>query len=228
MKTVLSTKTLDSDVLAYAQVQNLDVKCLDFIETKGLPFDIAGINPENFDAVAFTSPNAVKYFFGSDKATMLLNGKQIFGLQGKTKNDLLSHGVSVNTLASSAAELATEIIKAKTVNSLLHVCGTQKLTVLQEKLEAAGITYVELPIYQTILNSNQKVNEPFNAILFFSPSGVESFLTENNFADETVCCCIGTTTAQALSEKRNGATIILPAEPTPLAMLKTTAQYLNN
>ena len=225
---MLSTKTLDSDVLAYAHAQNLELKCRDFIETKALLFDLTKVNPESFDAIAFTSPNAVKYFFESEKANSLIQGKRVFGLQGKTKDDLLAHGLNPDITATSAGELANTVISDKSNKGLLHVCGNNTLPVLKEKLEGAGIVYHELPVYQTTIKSNQKVNESFDAILFFSPSGVESFLTENNFADETVCCCIGKTTAQALRERKNGANIILPDEPSPLAMLKAVATHINN
>lgn len=63
MKKVLSTKTLDSDTLAYAQTLQLDVQCMDFIETTAFPFKLELFINKNFDALAFTSASAVKFFF---------------------------------------------------------------------------------------------------------------------------------------------------------------------
>ena len=60
---MLSTKTLDSDTLAFAQTLNLEVECVDFIETVAAAFNAKNMQAQNFDAVAFTSANAVKFFF---------------------------------------------------------------------------------------------------------------------------------------------------------------------
>ena len=43
------------------------------------------------------------------------------------------------------------------------------------------------------------MNSGADAILFFSPSGIESYLKDNTITDEK-CFCIGTTTAEALQE----------------------------
>ena len=51
-------------------------------------------------------------------------------------------------------------------------------------------------VYETILTP-YKINFPLDGILFFSPSGVESYLQENKIEDEN-CFCIGNTTAEAL------------------------------
>ena len=223
---MLSTKTLDNEALAYAQTKNLEVHCIDFIETKALPFNLENIKDDSFDAIAFTSANAVKYFFENTGARALVGGKQIFALVGRTKDELLTRGIKANITAGSADELADAIIASKSAQGVLHVCGNLKLPVLEKKLKAAGVLYNDVIVYETITHPEKKVNGHFAAILFYSPSGVESFLAENNFEDQTVCCCIGATTAQALKKKKNTANIILPAQPSPIFMLSVVSDYL--
>ena len=228
MKKVLSTKTLDGDALAYAQTQNLDVQCIDFIETTAIPFHLENIFLKNFDAIAFTSANAVKYFFKNSGEKDLLKGKQVYALQGKTSEELLARGIITDLGANSASELADVIISGKSARSVLHVCGNLKLAVLEQKLDHALIKYEDLVVYQTLTLVNKKVTGPFDAILFFSPSGVDGFMALNNFENETVCCCIGQTTRLALKEKRSAANIILPDQPSPISMLSAVTDYFNN
>ena len=40
-------------------------------------------------------------------------------------------------------------------------------------------------------------SQDFDAVLFFSPSGIESYLKSNSLQSATLACCIGETTAEA-------------------------------
>ena len=227
MKKVLSTKTLDRETLAYAQTQNLDVQCMDFIETTAFPFKPGHLGNKSFDALAFTSANAVKYFFEDKESTAFIQDKLIFAIQGKTQEELLVRDIKADITATSAHELAIAIIKSKSSKNLLHVCGNLRLPVLEDDLYEAGILYTDLMVYQTGTKAKKIEDLSFDAILFYSPSGVESFFALNNPDNEIVCCCIGQTTAQALKEKKNAATIILPAQPSPLSMISAVAEHLH-
>ena len=225
---MLSTKTLDGETLAFAQTLNLDVQCIDFIETTALPFNLDSTGLQTFDAIAFTSANAVKFFFENELASSMINGKAVFALRGKTSEELLARGIKANTDASSANELADEIVSGRVIKSVLHICGNLRLPVLENKLKVAGVDYNNLVVYQTKVLANKKVNQPYEAILFFSPSGVEGFMGSNNFEAETICCCVGQTTANALKEKKSTANLIISNEPSPKAMLTAVADYFNN
>ena len=224
---MLSTKTLDQDMLAYAQTQNLDVHCMDFIETTGFPFNLEYIKSRPFDAVAFTSASAVKYFFENHEAAAFIRGKQIFAIRGKTQDELLAKGITPDITGSSAHELALTIIKSNSAKDILHVCGNIRLPVLEDEMRNAGILYTDLMVYQTGTKA-KKTNKNFDAILFYSPSGVESFLTLNNLNSNPVCCCIGNTTAQTLKEKTSAANIIISKEPSPQSMLSEVSNYFQN
>ena len=222
---VLSTKTLDSDTLAYAQTLNLEVVCMDFIKITAVLFDIENIDPKDFDTVVFTSANAVKYFFENSAAVELVKHKAVFALRGKTDEGLLAKEIKATITGNTASELADSIIDAKSSKALLHVCGNLKLPVLENKLKAAGIRYSDLIVYQTVLCTEKKINELFDAVLFYSPSGVDAFFGQNDVGDKTVCCCIGQTTANALRAKKNIAKIITAHQPSPVAMLTMVADY---
>ena len=57
-----------------------------------------------------------------------------------------------------------------------------------------------------------KIENKSDAILFFSPSAVESYFKLNTIKDET-CFCIGETTAETL-EKKKVKNIIVAHRPT--------------
>lgn len=221
---MLSTKTLDPETLAYAQSLNLNVQCTDFIETSPVSFEIKDIDTGNFDAVVFTSANAVKYFFENKDAWNLLRSKLVFALEGKTNDALLVYEVIASGKAASANELA-DVMAAEAVQSVLHICGNLRLETLEDKLKQAGIGYKDLAVYRTGILTDKKITEHFDAVLFFSPSGVDGFFSLNHVTDKTVCCCIGETTAQALRGKNKTANIIIPQQPSPVAMLAAVANY---
>ena len=79
-------------------------------------------------------------------------------------------------------------------------------------------------MYQTTL-APFKISdqENFDGILFFSPSAVESYLTNNKIKNE-VCFCVGTTTAAALETKKI-KNIVIPETPTIEAVILEVIEY---
>ena len=67
---------------------------------------------------------------------------------------------------------------------------------MPDALRLVQIELDEIEVYETILTTHKITFIP-DGILFFSPSGVESYLQENKVEDEN-CFCIGNTTADAL------------------------------
>ena len=74
----------------------------------------------------------------------------------------------------------------------------------------AKINWEEIIVYETLLTSHKIEIQP-NGVLFFSPSGAESYMQENRIEDE-ICFCIGNTTAEAL--KYATPNIIIANQPT--------------
>ena len=69
----------------------------------------------------------------------------------------------------------------------------------------------EIIVYQTttIKHSIQKL---YNGILFFSPSGVESFFCNNQLTEKTILFAIGNTTAKEI-KKHSDNQIVISDEP---------------
>jgi uroporphyrinogen-III synthase len=226
LRSVLSTKTLDDKALVLAHSLGLSLTFVDFIQIKGLPVDLTSPDWQSFDSVAFTSSNAVKYFFSNPDTRIFLKGKSIFSLSEKTSSELLSHHIRADYIKKNASDLALAMI-SKNAKSVLHFCGNRRLNIIREIVIPAGINYSELVVYETELKS-MPLDKEFDAILFYSPSGVQGFFAANQQNHRTVYCCIGETTNTELKKHSWGTTIIIPDAPTPEAMVKLVGEYFRN
>ena len=225
MRQVLSGKTLNEETLTYARTLNLDVQCMNFIEVTQIPFNIELVKNADFDAIAFTSLNSVKFFASNAECKKLMETKKVFSLSGATAGILLKIGIKPFATANDAATLAAMIIESTITKSILHPSGSLKLDVLQQNLSKANINYHPLLVYKTDLNETIKTDKNFDAVMFFSPSGVDSFLNVNTWNAKTIACCIGKTTGEAFRNKQPDANIITPILPSPESMLKKISNY---
>lgn len=163
----------------------------DFISIQNKDFEIENIN----DYLIFTSLNAVESVLINKKITEIKT-KTCFCVGEKTKALLQENNFEVVANSDYAAELASIICNQYAKNTFTFFCGNIRRDVLPEVLRLAEITLDEVEVYETILTAHKIASTP-DGILFFSPSGVESYLQQNKIEDEN-CFCIGNTTAEAL------------------------------
>jgi len=225
---VLSTKSLDVTSLAHARSLNIEVDCVDFIKTTGVAFQIDTTDSEKYDALAFTSSNAVVCFIANASHRNILDGKKVYALSGKTKDALHRHNIPYHHAADHSEELADLIKEHKSVKSLLHICGNLALETLGRKMKESQIDYEKLIVYHTEMHPHERDVDHYDAILFFSPSGVESFTAKNKIDRNTVCCCIGETTAAAVRKRTDNAQIIVAEKPNAESMLNVLADYFKS
>jgi uroporphyrinogen-III synthase len=128
--------------------------------------------------------------------------KNVFCVGIKSKELLEQNGFKVDVYMDYASELAEIITLIYNKESFTFFSGNFRKETLPKALKAAKIDFNEIEVYQTKLAPFKiSKEEKFNGILFFSPSGVESFLTNNKIKDE-ICFCIGETTAEALKNNK--------------------------
>ncbi len=214
---VLSTKTLDTTSLDYARSLGFNVSCVDFIETKKTNFLLS---TSNFDAIVFTSANAVEFFAEHLEKCEKIS---VFSLSGKTNDALLKHNIDAIFTADNAEELSGRIIQSS-VKSVLHVCGNLVLETLHERLKNAEIEYQQLIVYNTRLLPQKVDSTLFDAILFFSPSGVESFFSSNEISEKTISVAIGKTTENTLKTRTENS-IIIADKPSVEEMFDKLAKH---
>lgn len=109
--------------------------------------------------------------------------------------------------ADNAAALADVIIEDRQTKEITFFCGNQRRDELPEKLRKANIAVQEVVVYET--NATPvKVQGSYDAVLFFSPSGVDSYFSMNTVQPETVLFAIGQTTAAAIKKYTNNLIVI--------------------
>lgn len=202
---ILSTKVLSNIQKQELKKANIDLVEANFIETQNKPFKIQDIN-EN---LIFTSQNAVHSVL-SDPKSEELKSKNVFCVGLKTKILLSENGFNVVAYTGYAADLAEIITLIYANESYTFFSGNLRRETLPKALKDAGVKLNEIKVYETTLTP-QKINSPVDGILFYSPSGIESYLKDNTIKNEK-CFCIGETTAEALEKITKN--IIIADQPT--------------
>jgi uroporphyrinogen-III synthase len=214
---ILSTKSLLPIQKQELVNANFNVIEEDFIETKTIDFELSKVN----DNLIFTSQNAVNSILQHPKCEEL-KAKNVFSIGMKTKDLLTENGFNVIAYTGYAADLAEIISLIYSDESFTFFSGNLRRDVLPNTLEENGILLNEIKVYETKLTS-KKVTEKLDGILFFSPSGVESYLKLNTIKDET-CFCIGETTAEALENKKV-KTIVIADKPSVENVIAEVVEY---
>lgn len=202
--TILSTKVLSPSQRETLENNYFSVIEEDFIATKNQNFELTEINSN----LIFTSQNAAQSVLLHPKSQEL-KSKNIFCVGIKTKALLEENGFNVIVYVDYAADLAEIITLIYANESYTFFSGNLRKETLPKALKEAKIKFNEIQVYETSLTP-KKVKVAVEAILFFSPSGVESYLKKNTIKKE-LCFCIGETTADALPKTVKN--IIIAAQP---------------
>lgn len=191
---ILSTRKLNTEQRNLLLQAGCMVQDEDFIEVESLDFKIM----EMPTLLLFTSQNAVKSVRKNEQFAQL---KTIPALcvGAKTKAQLIQNGVRVLASRPYAENLRDEILPKVKTEKIAFFAGNRRLEILPEGLQKNNVDYTEYTVYKTELKP-KKITATLRGILFYSPSGIESYLQSNTLTDE-ICFCIGTTTAAALQGK---------------------------
>lgn len=226
---LFSTKSLPQSLITQAEEQGMYIESADFIqieliESPAIAEQIKSYSTKPITAL-FTSANAVK------AVSSQLNAHpdwKIFCLSGKTKTTLLEYVNEEQIIASAphAAALVSKIMAARPSNDCVFFCGNKHLNTLPEAFKAERIPLKEVVVYKTI-SSPQKVNKTYDGLLFFSPSGVESFFSVNEVTERTVCFAIGDTTAKAI-RKFTGSPVVIAGFPDQEHMILAVQNYFQD
>lgn len=205
-----STNILSTKILSHEQKEafinaGLNVVEADFIKTDNKSFELNNVN----DNLIFSSQNAVNSVLLHPKCDELKT-KNVFCVGLKTKILLSESGFNVIAYTGYASDLAEIITLIYSSESFTFFSGNMRRETLPVALKEAGIKFNEIEVYETTLTP-QKIKTKADAILFFSPSGVKSYLKDNTVKKET-CFCIGDTTAEALGKLTRN--IIIADQPT--------------
>ncbi len=219
--TVLSTKKLTTAQKELALNAGLNLVAynaitIEFLEVKD---DIKTKN------VIFTSKNAVRAVFNEKSKSLPLlwerAGVRAFCVGENTKKLLEENGQNVVKTAQNASDLANFIIKTHKNESFLFFCGNLRRNELPSLLKQHNVALTEQIVYNTHQNV-KNFNRSFDGILFFSPSGVQSYISENEIG-KSIAFCIGNTTASEAKKHTNN--IIIANKPTVENVIVQAVKY---
>lgn len=214
MQTILSTKKLSEKNKVKLENAGFLVVEKNFIKTKSVAFSIEDTNKN----LIFTSKNAVKSILPFKKELIT---KSTFCVGSKTKKFLEKNGFSVLASAENAETLGNKIKEEFSQLQFTFFCGNIRKETLPNILKENKIELNEIVVYKTKLKPH-KISVKIDGILFFSPSGIKSYLLENEIKNE-ICFCIGNTTAETLNGKTNN--IIIAKKHKIEAVLKACMKY---
>jgi uroporphyrinogen-III synthase len=218
---ILSTKTLSTEQRQFFLEANLDLLEQDFIEIENNNFELINIK----DNLIFSSQNAILSLMNQPDWEKFKT-KNVFCVGIKSKELLEQNGFKVDVYMDYASELAEIITLIYNKESFTFFSGNLRKETLPKALKVVKIDFNEIEVYQTKLAPFKiSKEEKFNGILFFSPSGVESFLTNNKIKDE-ICFCIGETTAEALKNNKI-KNIVIAESPTIEDVIAEVIEYYN-
>lgn len=213
---LLSTKKLSPQESAIFSTPFFHLLEEDFISIELLDFDLKA----ETDMLLFTSKNAVLSVLQNEKIA-LLKQKNCICVGEKTKELLVKNGFKVLDFAHYADDLVQIISEKYSHFSFSFFCGNLRRDVLPDFFKKNQIKFEEIQVYGNKLTP-YKITEPMDAILFFSPSGVMSYLKENKLESQ-LCFCIGKTTAEALQPYTDK--IILSKKPTISSVLEEVVGF---
>jgi uroporphyrinogen-III synthase len=217
VKRLLSTKILDPKVEALLKGAGFYLQQYDALKFEYLP-----VHMESLPAI-FSSRNAVKACFGDPTDIPAEIASECFCVGNKAASLLKEYGQRVVAQEADASSLARLIVKKHAHKSFIYYCSDRRLDTLPDELKAAGIHLEERIAYKTNF-SKQSFENPFDGILFFSPSGVQSFLEGNELGDAWGLC-IGPTTAK--EAKKYTDKIKIAKQPEAMALAELAIQFFS-
>lgn len=215
---VYSTKSLSHDQTAILN-SKIGVTSSDFITIRNNRLKPIVVK-KPIKNVLFTSQNAVEALL-NNFSPMELDFENIYCVGRRTKRLIEKRIGKVTHVETSAEKLTDYLLENFKDKEVTFFCGNKRRDELPTKLTENQIKVNEVECYQTQLTP-RKIEEKFKGILFYSPSGIESYLKENK-ANEIVAFCIGETTAAVA--KKHFKNVVVSKLSTVESVLKSVNEY---
>lgn len=200
MPTILSTKKLAlnqkelllNSGMAVVEYDAINIEFLDFEVEKGI-----------IENAIFSSKNTLRAI-----RTKNIEIKNCFCVGEKTSAMAKDMGLVVSGTAENSAELANIICTQYNDRTFLFYSGNKRRDEMPEILKENNINFKEITVYKTELK-HKKFDSHFDGIMFFSPTGVQSFVKNNKL--DSKAFCIGETTAT--EARKHTAEVIVANKP---------------
>lgn len=234
MAKVLSTKKLSPSLIEQAKQYGIDIIEQEFITIQPIWSEekyqeIKKWIEADIKHIVVTSANTADILNGYFrwKDNVHIPNWKIFSIAGKTKEHMLQHFQQDDIMATAdyGKDLAQKIVE-QGIKEVVFFCGNKRRDELPTILKQHSIAVHEIVVYETVEVPSIATNN-IDAVLFFSPSAVNSFFSVNQLEKKTVCFAIGTTTADSIADYTNNKVIISEA-PSQERMLAAVRNYFEN
>ena len=191
---VLCLKDASAEMFSYAEELAMQLQFCPVIKPVSvLNHDEVMLQYKDDADILITSANAARIV---EELLKELKPKRIFCV-GELSAKLLA-GYCEEIVHADNSEALIQKILVNNVTALIHFCSNIALGTIKEAAHSNNIEYKELISYETVALEPKIDNlNSFDALLFFSPSGVRSFMV-NNDLPETIIGAIGSTTANCI------------------------------
>jgi len=213
MATVLSTKKLSPSQKQLLLNAGIGLVEYDAIQIEFIDFKTG---TRAFKNAVITSKNTAKAILKKD-----LKIENCYCVGEKTAAFLKENNFNIAEIADYGINLAQIIIEKYPNENFAFFCGNERRDELPAILKKNNVKFEELEVYKTSLKPKQFERE-FEGILFFSPSGVKSFVSENKL-DKSIAFCIGSTTAS--EAKKHTSNIIIANKPSLENVIVQAVKY---
>ena len=186
---ILSTKALSNDLKHLFSDLKFDLYHNDFISIQPLILNL----PKHDGSWIFTSKNAVEAVFSSNQNIDNFFNK-IYCVGKNTKSLLVKKGQKIAKMAQNSSNLAEFISKTAKNEKFIFCRSNIKNEEFSNFFKKKNIELKELIAYNNVAEP-KKYDQIFDAILFYSPSGIKSYMI-NNSLNNSYCVCIGQTTSK--------------------------------
>lgn len=209
---LLSTRPLDNSLIEKAAYQNITIDTISFIDVNKMVSDQVaeriGMLSGQKATVVFTSMNAVEIVVETLPVNPTMPNWKIYCIGGTTFTLVKKYWKyeELAFTAKDAVELAKIIIADKPDN-VVFFCGNKRREELPQLLREQHIAVEELVVYETI-ETPYSISAGYDGILFFSPSAVQSFFSNNLPEADTIFFAIGNTTANAIKQFATNSIIV--------------------
>ena len=186
MKRLLSTKKLSK-----AQTQLILNAGFSYVEYNAIHIEPLEFNaPKEISKAIFTSQNSVRTVLSKK-----IQIQECLCVGSKTKALLEENGQKVTKMTENASELGNFIQKSYQNETFYFFSGTIRRDEIPNAIKNSKNSISEIKTYKTTLNL-VNFSQNWDGILFFSPSGVQSYFQKNTSHDSEVdiAFCIGETT----------------------------------
>lgn len=159
------------------------------------------INLEQYDALIFTSKNAIKALDSMNNSWKKIAA---YVIAPKTANIVKKLGGNLKFVGNEhhGNQFAQELVEALQGKKVLYISGAKIVSNLMNILKSNSIECDNIVIYETVCKDyKQKVKIPkYSTIIFSSPSTIECFLKNIKWDKSYTAISIGNTTAKFFPE----------------------------